>query len=336
MKLFNPVIRFFRFLSGKKKQANTPKRPKRLADVLDGNLRQVVRIWSIGQVAKTGLLLFAVTAMIFSSWADDFKDAIRDKHVAVIKIQGEINEANNGTGYAAAKAFKQAIKDDKSAAILFSVSSGGGSPTQGELLYTAINDYVSSAPIEKRKPVYVSIAGTCASACYYAMSPADSIFAHYNSLVGSIGVRMDAFDVRGLAEKLGVDRVTLASGENKTILDPFRGVSESDRDNLMREIIQPLYSKFVSDIVSARDGKLAVDNEQIFSGMVYPGAKGKTLGFVDDIKTTLQSEQYIIDNTDGSYVKVVNQPGFSFSRMLKSAFESAIEGALKEEGGGLS
>lgn len=336
MKSYNRIKRLLALMGVKKESKPVDTKPKRLADVLDGNLKQVVRIWSIGQVAKTGLLLFAVTAMIFSSWADDFKEAIRDKHVAVIKIQGEINEANNGTGYAAAKAFSQATEDEKAAAILFNVSSGGGSPTQGELLYTAIEEYVSSAPIEHRKPVYVSIAGTCASACYYAISPADQIFAHHNSLVGSIGVRMDAFDVRDLAEKLGIDRVTLASGDNKTILDPFRGVSESDRENLMNEIIKPLYSKFVSDIVSARDGKLATNDEQIFSGMVYPGLKGKTLGFVDDIKTTLQSEQYIIDSTPASYAKVVNQPGFSFSRMLKSAFEGAVESVLKEEGGGLS
>ncbi len=41
------------------------------------------------------------------------------------------------------------------------------------------------------KPIIVSVKGICASACYYAVSPADAIYADSNALIGSIGVRMD-------------------------------------------------------------------------------------------------------------------------------------------------
>lgn len=353
--MLGTVKRLFKKVTGK--QPEKDKRPLRTAEVLDRHLSKHFKVWSLNQITKTSLILFAILAAMLSSWVQNYSDVLKGKHVAIIKLEGEITTADGGTGYSAAKAFQQAVKDEKAAAILIEVDSGGGSPTEGELLYSVIENYISSAelppnpnkedtlatvqfeapdgrvvhfPAPTRKPVYVSVRGMCASACYYAIAGADKIFTHKNSLIGSIGIRMDAYDVRELSEKLGVDKVTLSSGENKTILDPFRGVTEEDRDLLQNTIIKPLYSQFISDIETARDGKLLSDYPGIYSGMVFPGHKAIDIGFADEVKTTIEVEQYLIDNTQATYTRVVNNPPFSFSRMLQSSISGAVKAVLKD------
>lgn len=351
--MLKTLKRLFKKVTGKQQAKDN--RPLRTPDVLDKHLSKHFKVWSLNQITKTSLILFAILAAMLSSWVQNYSDVLKGKHVAIIKLEGEITTADGGSGYSAAKAFQEATKDEKAAAILIEVDSGGGSPTEGELLYSVIENYTNSAelslksdgkeltalkktpdgtpvhtPAPKRKPVYVSIRGMCASACYYAIAGADKIFTHKNSLIGSIGIRMDAYDVRELSKKLGVDKVVLSSGENKTILDPFRGVTEKDRELLQDTIIKPLYSEFISDIEKARDGKLLSDYPGIYSGMVFPGKKAIHIGFADEVKTTIEAEQYLIDNTSATYTRVVNNPPFSFSRMLQSSISGAIKTVLKD------
>ena len=60
------------------------------------------------------------------------------------------------------------------------------------------------------------------SSWYYArFTSADEIFASETSIVGSIGVRLDSYDVRSFFNKLGIKSRTIYSGDNKLILDPF-------------------------------------------------------------------------------------------------------------------
>ncbi|PTC00940.1 hypothetical protein C9975_04770 [Thalassospira xiamenensis] len=327
--MFKTIFKSFGRKLKRNKEQN--QKPRRLADVIHRQLDRHYKVWSLGQITRTALLLFAILSVMLSSWAQNYADVLKDHHLAVIQISGDITSADGGTGYTAAKAFNAAIKDEKAAAILISVDSGGGSPTEGELLHQTIDSYVTSTGMANRKPVYVSIKGMCASACYYAISGADIIFAHHNSLVGSIGVRMDAYDVRELAKSIGVSKVTLSSGENKTLLDPFRGVTDGDREILMNTIVKPLHSKFISDIKASRDGKLKLDHPGIFSGMVYPGEQSIALGFVDEIKTAIEAEQHALDNTSATYIKVINKPSFSFSRMLQSAISDGIQGVFARQ-----
>jgi hypothetical protein len=64
-------------------------------------------------------------------------------------------------------------------------------------------------------PLYAVVEDVCASGGYYVAVAADKIFVDKASIVGSIGVLMDAFGFTGTMEKLGIERRLLTAGENK-------------------------------------------------------------------------------------------------------------------------
>jgi protease-4 len=88
-------------------------------------------------------------------------------------------------------------------------------------------------------PLYAVVEDVCASGGYYVAVAADKIFVDKASIVGSIGVLMDAFGFTGTMEKLGIERRLLTAGENKGFLDPFSPQDAKQKAHaqvLLREI----------------------------------------------------------------------------------------------------
>lgn len=308
----------------KKKQEPQTTRPKRLADVVDRHMGAMVKTWNITHITKTSLILFGIVMVIIMSWSERNLASLRANYVAQIVINGDYTDTKMGTGYTIAKEFQKAIDDPKATAIMFVVNSGGGSPVAGEQLYHAIKSYTDNAPLNERKPVYASIRSMCASSCYYSIAPVDVIVANRTSLVGSIGVRMSVMNFKELGDKLGVEQRLLTSGEHKAMLDPFSEVDPKGEALVQSEIIQPLFNIFVTDVVTARKGKLDRDNEILFSGFVWPGERAKELGFVDRIGTVLDVEAQLLKETGAKQVQVINKPSFSLSQMLQSATDNVL------------
>src|SRR5262249_37322743 len=113
--------------------------------------------------------------------------------VAVINAEGDIL---TGTGRQAspfggptiysddvAKAFDAAVKDDAVKAIVFRVSSPGGSDTASEQILAAVRAAKAAG-----KPVVVSMGTYAASGGYWISSQASEIVAEPSTLTGSIGV----------------------------------------------------------------------------------------------------------------------------------------------------
>lgn len=308
----------------KKDKAPHDARSKRLADVVDSHMGSMVKTWNITHVTKTSLILFGILMVIIMSWSERNIKAFQAEHIAQIIINGDYTDSSMGTGYTIAKVFQQAIEDPKVTAIMLVVNSGGGSPVAGEQLYRAIKSYTDSAPMTERKPVYASIRALCASSCYYSIAPVDVIIANRTSLVGSIGVRMSVMNFKELGDKLGIEQRLLTSGEYKAMLDPFSDVDHQGEALVQKEIIAPLFEVFVSDVVAARKGKLSRDNDNLFSGFVWPGERAMELGFVDRLGTVLEVESELMRITGAKHVQVVNRPSFSLSQMLQSATDNVL------------
>lgn len=82
---------------------------------------------------------------------------------------------------------------------------------------------------ETKKPVYISMGSMAASGGYYISAPADKIFASPETLTGSLGVIMQGYNYAGLAEKYGVEFVTIKSGPYKDIMSPTREMTDEER-----------------------------------------------------------------------------------------------------------
>ena len=77
---------------------------------------------------------------------------------------------------------KKAAENDDIEAIILRIDSPGGSGTASDIIWREVVE------ARKAKPVIVSISDLCASGGYYISMAADTIVAHPNSIVGSIGV----------------------------------------------------------------------------------------------------------------------------------------------------
>lgn len=315
------------------RKKTSPETKKSLSTIVDFHLNRYSRAYVVNRHMMTVVLGMAllVSADNYFFKRDENKG---EDHIAVIRLAGEISASNaSGSARQFAESFEKAVNNEHTKAILVVANSGGGSPVMSEGINAVIQDHISNRELaaksgkDKSKAdikVYVSIEDVCASACLASIASSDVITAHNNSLVGSIGVRLDSFGIDGLLKKLGVERQVLTAGKMKDLLDPYRTMTEDEKTFIKSELMDPLHQNFIDLVKAARAGKLKTDNELLFTGMIWTGSEAMKLGLVDAIKTTRQLEKELMKQYNVKDVVVVQKEGFSFMSMLKSAMTDGI------------
>jgi ClpP class serine protease len=92
------------------------------------------------------------------------------------------------------------------------------------------------------------------------------------------------FGMAALLDRFGVERRVHTAGNRKVRLDPFR--PEQPEDVAWLEGLQgELHEQFVAWVRERRGAKLVGDEEDLFSGEVWTGAKALELGLVDGLGT---------------------------------------------------
>ena len=120
--------------------------------------------------------------------------------VAIIYAIGEITD-NEGEGIVAktmVKTINDVAKDNQVKAVVFRISSPGGSAYASEQICHALT------MLKAKKPVIVSMGDYAASGGYYIACMADKIVAQPTTITGSIGIFGVIPNVSGLNEKLGI------------------------------------------------------------------------------------------------------------------------------------
>lgn len=312
------------FLGMFKKKKDENETPKTVARVLDKHLGSYVKIAIAHKLMLTALVSFGFL-MTVNAYINGGIMSLDAGHIAMIQLRGAISEGNTtGSGVAFAAALDKAAQDKNAKAILIRASSGGGSPTQAEIMYEALREYTAK-PLSERKEVIVSVQDMCASACLAAVISADKIYLHRNSLFGSIGVRMDTYGLDEIMDKVGVTKDVLTSVPFKDYLDPYRTRTDAERDFIKTSLINPLHTVFVDMVKEARGDKLQGDTQDIlFSGLVWVGQKGVDLGLADSIKTTVQVEAEMKSQYNVKEIKAYNRESFSLMGALTSSIENAV------------
>ena len=319
------------------KKKNNEEQSMEIGAVVDRHLSTYVRLANTTNAMKVGFMGVGIIGMT-SAWLFGDMSLSREPEVAIIQIKGNISTDNTtGNGNKIAKALEDAVKNKNTKAVIISANSGGGSPVQGEIINEAIKNIKSrrgeldkNGNITPTIPIVVSIEDVCASACLLSILNADNIYSHKNSLVGSIGVRIDGYAIDDALKSIGVERRVLTSGVNKALLDPYSNWSEEQESKVKVSLIDPLYEQFVSDVKEARRDKLDLNNKELFSGMVWTGQQGVDIGLVDEIKTSHDIQQYMMGEYQAEKIKVYNREGFSLSKLMTASFTDAIALALKQ------
>ncbi|MFZ5781968.1 MAG: S49 family peptidase [Pseudomonadota bacterium] len=221
------------------------------------------------------------------------KDRLRRGPVVpVVRLTGVIASGsflgNRGLSIeSAGPLIKRAFETRGASAVALSINSPGGSPVQSALIAQRIRLMAA----EKNLKVIAFVEDVAASGGYWLACAADEIIADPSSIVGSIGVISAGFGFQDLLARIGVERRVHTSGENKSMLDPFRPEKPEDVERLHR-LQAEIHDGFKAWVRERRAGKLAGDEGALFSGEFWTGRRGRDLGLVDalgELRTTLQA-----------------------------------------------
>jgi protease-4 len=162
-------------------------------------------------------------------------------------------------------------------AIILEVNSPGGGVTPSDEIYNALRKFRESRP-DRRIVVFIRDLG--ASGAYYASMAADCIIAEPTAVIGSIGVIMQSMNFQGLSEKVGIKDVTIKSGANKDMLNPFRAV-DTNQVALLQTLIDEMQSRFRGIVANAR--KLDPTAPDLFDGRIFSASNALDKGLIDEI-----------------------------------------------------
>jgi protease-4 len=223
------------------------------------------------------LLAFAYVTFILLMALDWLPGSDRtSKHTALVDIEGVIEAKGSASADNITGALQNAFKDSNTQGVVLRINSPGGSPVQAGIIYDEIRRLRAAHP---DIPMYAVVEDVCASGGYYIAAAADKIFVDKASIVGSIGVRMDQFGFVDAIEKLGVQRRSITSGENKAFLDPFLPM-EANQVAHAKDMLGQIHQQFI-DVVKKGRGSRLKETPEMFSGLFWTGAKSIELGLVD-------------------------------------------------------
>lgn len=206
----------------------------------------------------------------------DSGDATALDKIAIIEIAGTISPPFTDN---LLKMIEKATDDEHVKGVVLAVDSPGGLVADSHLIYHRLTQ------LREKKPIYVAMKRMAASGGYYVSMGAGEegrIFAEPTTWTGSIGVIIPRFDLTGLGEKIGVDSVPLKTGRFKDSLNPFRELSEEERELWMDMIGQSL-DQFV-DVIAANRANLSEEQVRaLATGRVFTARDAVSNGLVDEI-----------------------------------------------------
>ena len=238
------------------------------------------RRWGILFKILTFVYLFVLLGSFFLGSRGIGSDAVNaeDPHTAVVHVTGTIASDQDASANNIVSGLRRAFENESAAAVMLIINSPGGSPVQAGYVYDEIQRLREEYP-DKR--VYAAVTDLGASGGYYIAAAADEIYADKASLIGSIGVTASSFGFVDLMEKLGVERRNFTAGDHKAFLDPFTPLKDDERV-FWESVLSTTHQQFIRVVKEGRGDRL-IDNDELFSGLVWSGEQALELGLIDGL-----------------------------------------------------
>ena len=179
------------------------------------------------------------------------------------------------TATAMVRLLRQVENDSSIKGVILRIDSPGGDGI-------ASDDILHEAQLlSHKKPTIVSMSDLAASGGYFIAMTGDPIVAYPNTETGSIGVFFGKVNLKGLYDKIGVNKQALTRGRFANIDTDDAPLSAPERDKLHKEI-EVFYRGFVQRVADGR--KRPYDQiETLAQGRVWTGAQAKQNGLVDEL-----------------------------------------------------
>lgn len=175
-----------------------------------------------------------------------------------------------------ADAVRQAVDDERVAAIVLRLDSPGGDYVASDTARRAVAE-----ARERGTPIIVSMGNVVASGGYFIALEADHILASPGTVTGSIGVAAGKPVASALWANLGVSWARLSEGRNADMWSINAPFSPSAR-HALNQRLDAIYADFTSRVGRARElSGSALDRAT--RGRVFTGADAREVGLVDQI-----------------------------------------------------
>ncbi|WP_340065476.1 signal peptide peptidase SppA [Ascidiimonas aurantiaca] len=251
----------------------------------------------------------------------------RANRIAVIYAQGDIlygegNDEAIGQGIIA-KSLKEAREDSKVKAIVLRIDSPGGSALASDIIWREVE------VTKKEKPVVVSMGNVAASGGYYLGVGAEKIFAEPTTITGSIGVFSVLPNIKGLADKIGINAEQVTTHEQSLGYSVFEPMSEAYYTEA-KEGIETIYDTFLQRVAEGRNLTVA-QVDSMAQGRVWSGVEALDLGLVDALGGLDDAVKYAAEIAQVEEYGLVSYPVYktSFEEMFENLF--GIPGIMSKE-----
>ncbi len=171
------------------------------------------------------------------------------------------------------KALREVYKSNKLKALVYRVSSPGGSGLSSDLICRELEN------ISSKMPVIISMSDVAASGGYLIALGGSKIMADPFTLTGSIGVFGGKINIANFLKRFGVNIESVSKGKNAMMFSPTKGFSESESEKIVA-MMKDLYDKFITRVSEARKLTKTV-TEKSAKGRVWTGNQAKELKLID-------------------------------------------------------
>ncbi len=207
------------------------------------------------------------------------------KKIAVIFASGEINMGRSGGDSlfggdilgadTLAGQLRSARNNSAVKAVVLRIDSPGGSAVASDVILR------EAELLAQKKPLVISMSDVAASGGYWISLAAHKIFAHPETITGSIGVFSGKFVLKGFYDKIGITKEILTTSEYAAMYSDYQPFSENERRKVLAEM-EHIYAAFLKKIAANRRMSVA-DVEKIARGRVWSGSSALKLRLVDGL-----------------------------------------------------
>ncbi len=221
-------------------------------------------------------------------YASSSQPSAAEGTVAVIDIDGLLINKNlsgfGSLGENPVALFREKLDaiacDPGVAAIVLRINSPGGGVTAADVMTRDLLQVKQ----QRNLPVVACLMDVGAGGGYYIATAADAIVAHPTSLVGGVGVILNAYNMEDGMAQFGIVSIPVKSGERIDIASPERIMEQEEREHL-QGIADSFHRRFVARVNQTRprlnpqiqlDGRVVTGNTALADGLV------DQLGYLDD------------------------------------------------------
>jgi protease-4 len=256
------------------------------------SLKKKILLWRL--LAFFGI--FLVFAVLLGKSRNHFKKLLvggKEESIARVNINGVIMNGLFSNDE------MEKLKKPEVKAIILAIDSPGGDVAESEKLHSFFRE------LSKTKPVVSVIGGAGVSGSYMVAMAGNHLVARNTSIIGSIGVILQSYELTSLADKIGISFNSYKSSPLKASPNPFEKTT-ADVDLVVNQLVGEIYQYFLDVFIERRNIK-ALEAQEIADGQVYSGRQALELGLVDSLGGEEVALKYFEDSgVNVNKIKVVD------------------------------